>query len=223
MGVLEYMQKNFDHFELSEDWCLKLNKWEGAKSVFQKREELNPYEPEVIKNTLNCYKAMSNWSDLSQTVEKLWKKIEEGQMGDDFPKTGNLIDTKQKKLEEVRTSIANIACYSAWNLHNWDNFEEYLNFVDEDEHNYEKNFYKAILNIKKNNYSEAQNFIDRAREIIDPKLTSLIGESYNRAYSLVIELQYLKELEEVIEYKKSENEEKKEHLYGLWKERFNHI
>lgn len=47
-------------------------------------------------------------------------------------------------------------------------------------------------------------------------MKSLMGESYRRAYHYILELQYLKELEEIIEYKKSDDEDKKKHLKDLW-------
>jgi len=52
--------------------------------------------------------------------------------------------------------------------------------------------------------------------VLEPKITSLLGESYNRAYKLVQEMQNLRELEEIIEYKSSTDEIRKEHLYSLW-------
>jgi|688.fasta_scaffold69915_6 FKBP12-rapamycin complex-associated protein len=58
--------------------------------------------------------------------------------------------------------------------------------------------------------------IDRAREVLSTKITSLLGESYNRAYQQIKELQFLKELEEVIEYKKTNSQEKKTNLYKCW-------
>jgi serine/threonine-protein kinase mTOR len=41
------------------------------------------------------------------------------------------------------------------------------------------------LDIKHLKYSDAQKHIDKAREVLDPKITSLLGESYNRAYLLI--------------------------------------
>ena len=61
--------------------------------------------------------------------------------------------------------------------------------------------------------------IDAAREILNTKITSLLGESYNRAYALIQELQFLKELEEVIEYKTTATTEKKGNLYKCWLQR----
>lgn len=83
----------------------------------------------------------------------------------------------------------------------WDNFQKYVKRLDILKNPYERNFYQAILDIKSNKYSEAQKHIDKAREVLDPKITSLLGESYNRAYLLIQEMQNLRELEEIIEYK----------------------
>lgn len=62
---------------------------------------------------------------------------------------------------------------------------------------------------KAGNYEQAFKFITQARQHLDSKLTSLLGESYNRAYKQVQELQFLTELEEVIYYKTTKSEEKK--------------
>lgn len=51
---------------------------------------------------------------------------------------------------------------------------------------------------------------------MDPKITSLLGESYNRAYLLIQEMQHLRELEEVIDYKSATDDQRKNHLYSLW-------
>ena len=55
-----------------------------------------------------------------------------------------------------------------------------------------------------------------ARDALSSKITSLLGESYNRAYKQIKELQFLKELEEVIEYKKAISQDKKNNYYKCW-------
>ena len=52
-----------------------------------------------------------------------------------------------------------------------------------------------------NKFRDAEKSIDKWRELLDPKIKSLMRESYKRVYPLILELQYLKELEEIIEYK----------------------
>lgn len=57
-------------------------------------------------------------------------------------------------------------------------------------------FYRAILAIHKEQYKIAQDFIDRARDMIDTELTAMAGESYQRAYGAMVQVQMLSELEE---------------------------
>ena len=55
---------------------------------------------------------------------------------------------------------------------------------------------------------------------MDIELTALIGESYSRAYSLMVRVQQLAELEEVIGYKESRDFPERQHLLRkVWKER----
>ena len=81
---------------------------------------------------------------------------------------------------------------------------------------FEKSFYQAILEIRNKRYLDAYRHIEKAREILDPKITSLLGESYGRAYKLIQDLQSLKELEEVIQYVRTSDEQRKKHIYKLW-------
>jgi len=55
--------------------------------------------------------------------------------------------------------------------------------------------------------------------VLDPKISSLLGESYNRAYLLIQEMQNLRELEEIIEYNSSPDLQRKRHLGILWSKR----
>jgi FKBP12-rapamycin complex-associated protein len=91
--------------------------------------------------------------------------------------------------------------------------------LDLNKNSYERNFYQAILDIKNSRYSDAQKHIDKAREVLDPKITSLLGESYNRAYLLIQEMQNLKELEEIMEYNQSDDSYRRRHLSSIWAKR----
>ena len=85
---------------------------------------------------------------------------------------------------------------------------------------FDKSFYSAIAEIKSRRFSSAQAHIEKARQLLDPRITSLLGESYSRAYSLIQDLQSLKELEEVITFHKTGNEQRRKHIYKLWQQRF---
>ncbi len=94
-------------------------------------------------------------------------------------------------------------------------------FVDEiPESLVEGCFYRAILAIHHDQYSIAQRFITESREQIDTELTALIGESYSRAYSVMVRVQQLAELEEVIAYKQSKDfAERQLMIRKIWSER----
>ena len=45
-------------------------------------------------------------------------------------------------------------------------------------------------------------YVDKARMLLDTTFTTLIGESYKRAYNSMVMIQELSELEEIIQFKK---------------------
>ncbi|CAM9966937.1 unnamed protein product, partial [Laminaria digitata] len=44
-------------------------------------------------------------------------------------------------------------------------------------------------------------YVDRSRRLLDNTFTTLIGESYKRAYSSMVMVQQLAELEEIVQVK----------------------
>ena len=58
-----------------------------------------------------------------------------------------------------------------------------------------------MLNVHRGQIGKANGHINKARDLLDPELTSLVGESYTRAYNQVVRIQMLAELEEVIQFK----------------------
>jgi FKBP12-rapamycin complex-associated protein len=81
-------------------------------------------------------------------------------------------------------------------------------------------FFKALLNLHKENYEESHKYINRTRELLDTELRALVGESYNRAYKVVVKVQQLSEMEEVINYKQSMDvEDRKAMIRTIWTKR----
>ena len=62
-------------------------------------------------------------------------------------------------------------------------------------------FYRAVLCVHREQWSEAQELIDLTRDLLDTEVTALSLESYQRAYPTMVSVQMLAELEEVMEYK----------------------
>ena len=60
------------------------------------------------------------------------------------------------------------------------------------EDSYEKHFYKSLLAIQHEKYEDFELSVSKARSLLDNRFTTLLTESYSRAYSLILELQHLK-------------------------------
>ncbi len=56
--------------------------------------------------------------------------------------------------------------------------------------------------------------IDNARDILDTELTALVGESYSRAYGVMVNIQLLSELEEIIHC--LQDPDRKQQLQKIW-------
>jgi FKBP12-rapamycin complex-associated protein len=61
-------------------------------------------------------------------------------------------------------------------------------------------FFRAVLLVRRAKYDEAREYVERARKCLATELAALVLESYERAYSNMVRVQQLSELEEVIEY-----------------------
>jgi len=236
-GILIYAQKHLN-IEMKEEWYQKLHRWEDALRSYQAKLMRSPKADDALIGQIQCQMALSDWEALEKTAEDVWMKSKPE------PKTETgvapfeeikMIPTLQIQssatsegeitgldLTELKPKIAEMAAAAAWNLGKWDELEEYNKSIGQN--SYENLFYETVISIHKNNFPEALNLIDRAREALDSKTTSLLNESYSRAYSQIIELQHLKELEEIITYKQSENDpSKREKLESLWKVRQTHM
>ena len=100
--------------------------------------------------------------------------------------------------------------FAAWMLGKWDSMEEFLEgeivevkdsspgmLLDDN-----ISFYKAILAIHNQEYDKALSIISTTRDALSGSISSLLSESFNRAYKAMVAMQILAELEEVVDYKK---------------------
>ena len=107
---------------------------------------------------MRCYHALGEWEELSCLVQERWKHE----------------DTY------VRRKIAPHAAAGAWNLGQWDLIDDYVSAMRSDSADY--SFFKAIISLHRNEFTEAAVHIRGARDLVDRELTALVGESYARAY-----------------------------------------
>eukprot|EP01022_Parablepharisma_sp_SALTPOND_P010231 TRINITY_DN1420_c0_g2_i1.p1 TRINITY_DN1420_c0_g2~~TRINITY_DN1420_c0_g2_i1.p1 ORF type:complete len:2697 (-),score=257.94 TRINITY_DN1420_c0_g2_i1:82-8172(-) len=246
-GILIYAQKHLN-IEMKEEWYQKLHRWEDALRSYQAKLMRSPKADDALIGQMQCQRALSDWEALGRTAEEVWTQprgteVRADSLGsgpEEVKLTGLSIGSANFSspmplsssftegepvgldLQVLKPKIAEMSAAAAWNLGKWDDLEEYNRSIEPG--SYENLFYDSVLCIHKNSYQEALNLVDRAREALDSKTTSLLNESYSRAYSLIIELQHLKELEEIITYKLSEPYPgKREKLESLWTVRQMHM
>ncbi|KAI0036252.1 armadillo-type protein [Vararia minispora EC-137] len=74
-----------------------------------------------------------------------------------------------------------MATAAAWSLNDWDQMDNYVASMRHDSP--DRAFYRAILSVHQNQFSKVYTHITKARDLLDPEFTSLVGESYGRLYN----------------------------------------
>eukprot|EP01113_Clastostelium_recurvatum_P006582 TRINITY_DN1298_c0_g1_i1.p1 TRINITY_DN1298_c0_g1~~TRINITY_DN1298_c0_g1_i1.p1 ORF type:complete len:2380 (+),score=927.36 TRINITY_DN1298_c0_g1_i1:62-7201(+) len=197
IGILQYAQQNHS-VELKESWYEKLRRWEDALSAYERKQKDDPMSIELTMGRMRCHHALGEWEKLASLSNEAWRPAQ----------------------DTTRAAIAPLAAAAAWNLGNWDRMDEYVGAMAED--SVEGAFFRAILEVHRDseNYAAAHHYINRTRDLVDTELTALVGESYNRAYRVVVRVQQLSELEEIIEYKRSQAyPERQAMIRTTWKRR----
>lgn len=177
IGLLKYAQTEHS-LQLKETWYEKLQRWEDALGSYNEREKQGDHSIEVITGRMRSLYALGKWEELSSLIDVKW---------DSFDKKSHI-------------SIAPLAAGASWVLHQWDKMEHFSNILPSSSP--DKEFYKAVLSIHRNNFFEAESHFGSFRNLLVDSLSSLSNESYSRAYSQVVKAQMITELEEIIEFKK---------------------
>lgn len=195
IGILRKAQAYRD-VELKETWFEKLQRWEEALAAYKRREKVDPDSFGVTMGKMRCLHALGEWKVLSDFAQEKWN---------------------QASLEH-RRSIAPLAAAAAWGRGQWGLMDSYLGVMKEQSP--DRSFFGAILSIHRNQFDEATMYIEKARNGLDTELSALLGESYNRAYNVVVRVQMLAELEEIIIYKQNIGDpEKQEAMRQTWNKR----
>lgn len=176
IGILTYAQENHD-IKLKESWYEKLQRWDDALAAYERKQIEDPLSFEATIGRMRCLHALGEWEALSQLVKEKWAYA----------------------TDDVKKTIAPLAAGSAWGLSDYELMDEYIGVMKPDSP--DGAFFRAILTLNRNLYPQAEQYINKARDLLDTELTALVGESYNRAYSVVVRIHMLAELEEIITYK----------------------
>ncbi|KJX99355.1 phosphatidylinositol 3-kinase like protein [Zymoseptoria brevis] len=198
-GILRKAQ-GYQDVDLKETWFEKLQRWEEALLAYQAREEAeggpDKASFEVVMGKMRCLHALGEWDTLSSIAQDKWMHAS----------------------GENKRHIAPLAAAAAWGMGQWDIMDDYLSAMKQ--HTPDRSFFGAILAIHRNHFEEAHAHITKARDGLDTELSALLGESYTRAYSVIVRVQMLAELEEIITYKQHANDpDKRERMRATWTKR----
>jgi serine/threonine-protein kinase mTOR len=157
LALARDQQEVFRH----EEWYEKLGKWQEALTAYDKKISEEASSAEVVIGRMRCLHALGEWDQLSESVQKKW--------------TNATVDERKQ--------IAPLAAAAAWSLNQWDLMDDYIASMKQDSP--DRSLYRAILSVHRNQFPKALQQINRARDLLDPELTALVGESYGRAYKYV--------------------------------------
>lgn len=156
--------------------------------MYKEKLDANQDDIESQLGYMRCLEALGEWSELSTVSKDSWDKISN------------------------KECAGRLAAVSAWGQQDWQQMQEYVRFIPEDTQ--DGAFYRAVLCVHHGDFDTAQRLIDETRDLLDTELTSMAGESYERAYGAMVCVQMLAELEEVIQYKLIP--ERRETIRSMW-------
>ncbi|KAG6845015.1 hypothetical protein H0H87_001536 [Tephrocybe sp. NHM501043] len=183
-----------------EEWYERLGRWQEALVAYERKVEMDPGDQDVQIGRMKCLHALGEWDHLAAQVEQTWSSAG----------------------HEYRREIAPMAAAAAWSLHEWDSMDDYITTMKADSP--DRAFYRAILSVHQNQFPKALVQIAKARDLLDPELSSFVGEGYHRMYkkpfSVMVRAQMLSELEEIISYKQyADQPERQQTMRKTWMKR----
>ncbi|KAK1259623.1 Serine/threonine-protein kinase TOR [Acorus gramineus] len=195
IGILTYSQQQLD-VQLKESWYEKLQRWDDALKAYTLKASQATSPHLILEATLGrmrCLAALARWEELNNLCKEYWTPAE----------------------SSARLEMAPMAANAAWNMGEWDQMDEYVYRLDVGDETKLRilgntaasgdgssngTFFRAVLLVRRGKYDEARESVERARKCLATELAALVLESYDRAYSNMVRVQQLSELEEVIDY-----------------------
>ncbi len=197
-----------------EQWLAKLGAWVEAQTVYEDKLRRDPGNLEAVVGCMQCQSANGEWKNVLDVAND--SMLFGSGSNRDFAEIEGLDSKAYRKA--LRMSAK-----AAWRLGQWSDVERFTHQMmgDMDQSptaaaastqresaqsiiDYDASFYSAVIHIHRKEWTDAADAIERARRAMDARLTALMSESYSRAYSSMVEAQALAEMEEIIEFRKTE-------------------
>ncbi|KAJ3067743.1 phosphatidylinositol kinase- protein kinase tor1 [Podochytrium sp. JEL0797] len=177
IGILRVAQES-QHIILSNTWYEKLNRWEEALERYERQQADDPHSVEALYGRMRCLQNLGEWERLSVLSQQ------------------HFYSTRD---ENVKRTMAPVGAAAAWSLGEWGFMQDCVDLIKTDSP--DGAFFRSVLSLHEDRFQEAVQLIDKARVLLDTELMALVGESYNRAYPVIVRIQMLAELDEIINYK----------------------
>jgi FKBP12-rapamycin complex-associated protein len=206
IGVLHYVNEHYSHIPIEPLWLEKLCRWDDARQSYYQQSmkweesyplDIPPKHPPWMASELGKLRCLLALGEIEQLEDDAITLKE-------HTKAADHVEEYTMWMSEVQKLGAN----AAWMLGRWSSLEDFLEgdlIVEAHDVELNKNasFYRAILAIHKQNYGLAMSLISATRTQLCGAISSLLSESYSRAYRAMVSMQILAELEEVVEYKQT--------------------
>lgn len=173
-----------DFYTVQESWLAKLGYWDEALQKYEDKLSNNSKDSIAIAGKMKCLEALGRWEE---TVKLCEENLDNMRSEGDANKTKTYI------------KAAVIGARAAWSLNKWDLMDSFVAHLPND--NVDGSFMKAVLAVHADDYLSSQKYLEMTRQHLDKSITTLMSESYGRAYMPLIMVQQCSELEEIIEYK----------------------
>lgn len=196
-----------------ELWLAKLGAWSEALAVYQEKLKRDAYDSEAMVGCMRCLLANGEWRKILDLADDPW--ITNCKMSD-----FELADDRDAGMQR---KAVRMCAQAAWRLGEWGDLEKFASqLVGNSNHlarspthlaspdsnmgiiDFDGAFYSAVLHVHRKEWANAANSIDAARRAMDGRLTALMAESYGRAYPSMVTAQCLAEMEEIIDFRKTE-------------------
>ncbi|XP_043640413.1 serine/threonine-protein kinase Tor-like [Drosophila teissieri] len=189
-GLLTTYRNAANELNVQGRWYEKLHNWDQALEHYERNLKTDSSDLEARLGHMRCLEALGDWSELSTVTKHEWESFG----------------------TEAKSRAGPLAAVAAWGLQDWEAMREYVRCIPEDTQ--DGSYYRAVLAVHHDDFETAQRLIDETRDLLDTELTSMAGESYERAYGAMVCVQMLAELEEVIQFKLIP--ERREPLKTMW-------
>lgn len=153
-----------NELKVQGQWYEKLHKYDIAVEHYREQLKEDSMDLNSRIGLMQCLGALGEWSELSDIARTEWPTL---------PLDGKL-------------RAGRLAAVSSWGLQNWEEMAEYVRCIPEDTQ--DGSFYRAVIAVNEGEYEKAQRLIDETRDLLDTELTSMAGESYERAYGAMVSL-----------------------------------